>query len=88
MVTKVISSDFISLYALMISEQFILKLSDTLNDYKRDIKLLYKSVCTNDISTVYLKAILVYDYKSDIMLLHKCVPCTNDISAVYLEDIS
>ena len=34
------------------------------------------------------KAILVYDYKSDIRLLYKCVLCINDVSAVYLEDIS
>ena len=61
---------FTSVHALMISGQFILKLSDALSGYKIDIKLLYKSVCTNDISRVYLKAILVYDYKSDIRLLY------------------
>ena len=87
MVIKVIPGYFISVLALMISGQFILKLSDTLNGYKSDIKLLYKSVCTNDITTVHLKAWCMIT-KSDIRLLYKCVLCTNDFSVVYLEDIS
>ena len=66
----------------MISVLCILKISHKLNDYKSDIRLCNKYLCTNDISTAYLKAISVYDYISDIGLLYKCV-CTNDIRTVY-----
>ena len=79
MITKVTSGYFISVYyALMMSVLCILKISHKLNDYKSDIRLCNKYLCTHDISTVYLKAIFAYDYKSDIGLLYKCV-CTNNM---------
>ena len=82
MITKVISGYFIGVYyKLMISVHCFLKISHKLNNYKSDIRLCNKYLCTNDISTVYLEAIFSYDYKCDIGLLYKCV-CTNDIRTV------